>query len=116
MGYLIYGAAGEYEFDDRTLAHLKVVIGQKLRRQESFFLSWSNPAEKGSGRFSMWISPMVPIVFRFAGSRSPELNPAWLEMLHDLSNTRRGLVVIPEAEAEIQLRRRAAAEKAAEAG
>lgn len=50
MGYLIYGGTQEYEFEDRTLAHLKVAITMKLRRQESFLMSWVNPAEKGGGR------------------------------------------------------------------
>jgi hypothetical protein len=39
MGFLTYGGVQEYEFDDRTLAHLKVAITIKLRRQESFLMS-----------------------------------------------------------------------------
>ena len=100
MGYLVYGSAAEYEFDDRTLAHLKVAINMKLRRQECFFLSWSNPAEKGSGRMSLWISPGIPLIFRFAGSKAPELNQVWLRVLNELSHTPRGLLVISEREAE----------------
>jgi hypothetical protein len=50
MGVLIYGSGAEYEIEDRVLAHLKVVIAAKLRRQENFFLSWSNDADAGSGR------------------------------------------------------------------
>ncbi len=100
MGYLIYGAAAEYEFDDRTLAHVKVAINMKLRRQECFFLSWSNPAEKGSGRISLWLSPGIPLIFRFAGSKAPELNQVWLRVLSELSHTPRGLLVISEREAE----------------
>lgn len=100
MGFLIYGNSAEYELEDRALAHLKVAIGYKLRRQESFFVSWTNPVEKGSGRVSVWVSPNVPIVFKFAGSRPPEINATWVNVLRQLSSTPRGLVVITEKEAE----------------
>ncbi len=100
MGYLIYGGTQEYDFEDRTLAHLKVAITMKLRRQESFLMSWVNPAEKGGGRVSIWLTPNIPIAFRFSGSRSPELNRDWLEVMNDLSNTPRGLIVISEQDAE----------------
>lgn len=72
----------------------------KLRRQECFFLSWSNPAERGSGRVSLWMSPNIPIAIRFSGSKAPELNEVWLRVLNELSHTPRGLVVITEREAE----------------
>lgn len=96
---MIYAGLSEHEFEDRALAHLKVAVGIKLRRQESFFLSWTNPAELGNGRFSVWVSPAIPLVFRFAGSRTPELNPIWLEVLNELSHTPRGLIMISEKEA-----------------
>ena len=99
MGYLIYGGTQEYEFEDRTLAHLKVAMTMKLRRQESFLMSWVNPAEKGGGRLSVWLTPNIPLVFRFAGSRSPELNKHWLDVLNELSHTPRGLIVVSEQDA-----------------
>ncbi|WP_449278839.1 DUF7882 family protein [Leucobacter sp. GX24907] len=100
MGFLIYGGTQEYEFEDRTLAHLKAAITIKLRRQESFLMSWVNPPEKGAGRLSVWLTPNVPLIFRFSGSRSPQLSKVWLAVLNDLSNTPRGLVVISEDEAK----------------
>lgn len=99
MGFLNYGGTQEYEFDDRTLAHLKLAITMKLRRQESFLLSWVNPAERGGGRVSLWLSPSIPLSFRFAGSRPAQINKHWLAMLHDASNTPRGLMVMSEDEA-----------------
>lgn len=99
MGFLNYGSGQEFEFDDRTLAHLKVVMTGKLRRQESFLLSWVNPADRGGGRVSIWITPSIPLTFRFAGSRSPQLNQTWLEVMNELSNTPRGLLVISEEQA-----------------
>lgn len=100
MGHLIYGAGQEYEIEDRALAHLKVAVGLKLRRQECFFISWTNSVERGSGRISLWVSPSIPLIFRFSGSRSPQLNPVWLDVLRDLAHTPRGMILISEAEAE----------------
>lgn len=100
MGLLSYAGIAEYEFEDRVLTHLKVAIGMKLRRQESFFISWSNPSELGSGRYSLWVSPSTPLAFRFSGSRAPELNRVWIDVLSSLSHTPRGLIVISESEAD----------------
>jgi hypothetical protein len=99
MGFLVYGGAQEYEFEDRTLAHLKVAITMKLRRQESFLMSWTNPPERGGGRVSIWFTPSIPITFRFSGSRAPQLNKEWLDVLNEFSNTPRGLIVVSEQEA-----------------
>ncbi|WP_090145549.1 DUF7882 family protein [Leucobacter sp. USHLN154] len=99
MGYLIFGGQ-EFEFEDRLLLHLKFVIGQKLRKQECFFLSWHRGAADGSGRFSLWMSPYAELAFRFSGGREPEYNQRWLKVLNALSHTPRGLVVISEEEAE----------------
>lgn len=40
MGHLRYGDCSDF-FEDRALIHLQVVIGSKLRRDESFFLTWT---------------------------------------------------------------------------
>ncbi|WP_053351263.1 DUF7882 family protein [Leucobacter musarum] len=98
MGYLIHGNH-EYAFEDRLLAHLKTVIGQKLLKQEGFFLSWTKTADEGSGRVSVWLSPHVTVAFRLGGDRI-ELNPVWIRALAALSHTQRGLVVVSEEEAE----------------
>ena len=98
MGYLVHGG-NEYEFEDRLLAHLKTVIGQKLKKQESFFLSWTKSPGEGSGRISVWLSPYTTIAFRFAGSRPPELSVAWVKVLAAMSHTSRGLVVLSEEDA-----------------
>lgn len=101
MGHLVYAAMVEYPVEDRMLAHVKAAVGVKFRRRESFFLSWSNPADRGSGRISLWLSPSMPLIFRFSGSRVPELNSTWVDVLCELSNTPRGLLLISEKEAEL---------------
>lgn len=100
MGHLHYSSVAQYEFEDRALAHYKLAISVKLRQQESFFVSWPNPNELGGGRVSIWLSPNIPILFKFAGSRPPEINPVWVDVLRDLSNTPRGMLLITEAEAK----------------
>lgn len=97
MGKFIYGTpAIAVDFDDRVLAHLKVVILSKVRRGESFTFSWEYTAATGSGHSSIWIHPTIPLQFDFLGSREPSLNRAWVEELVKLSNTPSGLRVIPE--------------------
>src|SRR5699024_9697333 len=61
MGKLIYGQGRrEVEIEDRTLAHLKAVILIKLRRGESFAMSWPHGLDSGSGRSTIWMNPTIP--------------------------------------------------------
>jgi hypothetical protein len=97
MGKFIYGTPSiSIEFDDRVLAHLKVVILAKVRRGESFTFSWEYSAAAGSGHSSIWIHPTIPLQFDFLGSKEPRLNRTWAEELVRLSNTPAGLRVTPE--------------------
>ena len=97
MGKFIYGTPSiAIDFDDRVLAHLKVVILAKIRRGESLLFSWEYTAAAGSGHSSVWIHPTIPLQFDFLGSKEPRLNRAWVEELVRLSNTPAGLRVIPE--------------------
>lgn len=105
MGMLVYGfEATSYEFDDRTLSHLKIAIVTKLRRHEAFLLSWEIPAESGSGRVSLWISREIPLGFVFQESRPPELNARWMEALLLISQRTGGMQVIDESEVDAVLR------------
>jgi len=97
MGRFMYSSpATAVEFDDRVLAHLKVVITAKLRRGESFTFTWTNTPESGGGRNSVWLNPSVPLQFEFYGSKDPHLNRNWLEVLARLTNTPTGLQIVPE--------------------
>jgi hypothetical protein len=100
MGTLVYGEAGRFEIDDRTLAHIKIAITTKLRRQESFLLNWAIPPEQGSGRISIWMSPSVPLQFIFSAPKPPELSRQWLEALERSSHGIRGMVLLRENEVE----------------
>lgn len=97
MGTLVYGTQGStYEFDDRLLAHLRVVIVTKFRRRESFTLSWELHRESGGGRVSLWLDPAIPLQFLFRGSREPTLNREWIEQLAIVAGTTTGLIPLDE--------------------
>ena len=97
MGKLIYGSQdAEFEFEDRLLAHLRVVIVTKLRRGENFTFTWDYPTSNGSGRMSLWMDPAIPLQFRFYGGREPSLNRAWSGALSGVAASTMGLVPLPE--------------------
>lgn len=95
MGVLRYGGE-RFEMDDRLLAHLQVVISLKLRRSESFFLSWVASLESGSGRHALWIDTGVPVHMTYFGSRIPSINRQWIEELVAAANSSAGLVLSEE--------------------
>ena len=97
MGYLTYdGHTAEIRIDDRTLAHLQIVIINKIRRQESFAFSWKEAASAGDGRSTVWIFPTVSLRFKFEGSRPPAINQTWVSRLSQTANSSTGLQVLPE--------------------
>jgi hypothetical protein len=99
MGQLIYGPGTVYEMDDRTLSHVKLALTAKLRRQESFLLSWPLSVDQGLGRTSLWIAPMIPLQFQFSGSKQPAINRQWVVAMLDTSHSDRGMVILSEADA-----------------
>ncbi len=96
MGTLLYGQTIEVDFDDRILAHLQLVIGLKLRRDEGFFFSWRDEQSVGDGRSVIWLDPTIPLVFRYNGARMPKINREWLEALTLSSNSAQGLQLTEE--------------------
>ena len=96
MGTFIYEGMIKVEVDDRTLAHLQVVIGNKLRRGESFNFTWREDKSIGDGRTSIWVHPYATIVYKFHGSRPITLNRAWNEALMFTANSANGLYIVPE--------------------
>lgn len=97
MGRLIYGdPRWSIELDDRLLAHLRVVIIAKLRRDERFMLSWEHQDTKSGGHSSIWFHSAIPLQFEFDGGRDPSLNRAWIDLLMHSANSVGGLVVLPE--------------------
>jgi len=95
MGTLFYDGA-KFEMEDRLLAHLQVIFSMKLRRSESFFLSWTHPHGDSGGRHAIWVGEGVPIRFHFAGSRPPTINREWAETMALAANSSQGLVITDE--------------------
>lgn len=90
MGILQYDGE-EYDFDDRTLLHLQIAVSAKLRRRENFFLSWTQPIERGSGRHAIWIDNGIPLHFYYNGSRPASINREWIEVMLTSSSKASGL-------------------------
>ena len=104
MGYLYYGNADRpIEIPDRLLAHIKVVTATKLRRGESFTMSWRHPADVPGGRSTLWLQPAIPLRFVFTTAEPEMLNPAFLKDLANAAISAGGLTVdlampVPEVE------------------
>jgi hypothetical protein len=98
MGRLNYGDGRvELVFDERTLSHLQVAMAAKLRRRESFFLSWNEPSGE---RTSLWIDHSIPLQFHFDDPARTPLNRAWVELLDRVGASAQGMVILPEPSAE----------------
>lgn len=96
MGYLVYDSQTRIGFDDRVLAHLEVVIVNKLRRKESFAVSWRESHDGGSGRTTIWLDVSIPLRFRYDGSRAPKLSREWVELMAESATSSTGLIVTDE--------------------
>lgn len=94
MGRLIYDdTAGHIVIDDDTLAHLKVVIATKLRRQESFTISWRHADEEPNGRSTIWLHPAIPLRFVFEQVDAPPLDEHRIEEMMRAASSTGGLVL-----------------------
>jgi len=96
MAFLFYGSSEHpIEIDDVTLAHLKVVIATKLRRKESFTLSWRHDDGQPRGRTTVWLHPSIQLRFEFDEPDPPQLDPARIQAYANSANTSGG-ILIPE--------------------
>ena len=96
MGKFTYDSTLVVDFDDRVLAHLQIVIGAKLRRNESFYFSWRDDSSVGDGRSVVWLHPAISLVYKFHGGRPPSINRSWIEELMSTANSAAGLRIVPE--------------------
>ena len=95
MGRLIYNSVRVVQVDDRTLAHLQLVVVAKLRRQQPFQLTLHLPGP-GPGRVGLWLSDGVAIEFEFDGPKSPAINRRWIDVLMEAAHSAGGLTVVSE--------------------
>lgn len=76
MGRLKYdSSAPPITIDDETLVHLKIVIGTKLRRNESFLLTWLRGDDAEDARTTIWVHPAIPMQFGFDSAVLPPVAP-----------------------------------------
>ncbi|WP_285135788.1 hypothetical protein [Microbacterium sp. lyk4-40-TSB-66] len=117
MGHLFYGTSTEsIRIPDRLLSHLKVVATTKLRRSESFTLSWIH-VDGTPGRSTLWLQPAIPLRFVFDAAEPEALNSAALKDMADMANSSAGLIVdltaeIPTAQTHTRAPARSAAASA----
>lgn len=94
MAYLYYGTETlPVVIPDRVLAHVKVVVATKLRRGESFLLTWRHPEGGPHGLSSIWMQPSIPLRFVFDSPEPEALDAEYLKELAIAANSNRGLVL-----------------------
>ena len=97
MGTLYYGDSGTpIGIEDRALAHLKIAITTKLRRGESFTLSWKHADDQPRGRSTLWVHPSIPLRFVFDEAVAPDISRHWVEDLMRSANSTGGIQLVPE--------------------
>lgn len=97
MGTIYYGgSATPIHIEDRALAHLKVVIATKLRRDESFTVSWRHPDDQPRGRSTLWLHPSIPLRFVFDDPEPTNLSREWIEDLANSANSSGGITLVAE--------------------
>ncbi|MEV8268488.1 hypothetical protein [Microbacterium sp. NPDC076911] len=98
MGTIYYGgSATPIHIEDRTLAHLKVVIATKLRRNESFTVSWTHPEDQPRGRSTIWLHSSIPLRFVFENPEPEELSREWIDKLAQSANSSGGIMIVAES-------------------
>lgn len=104
MGTLYYGNTQQpIEIADRVLAHVKVVVATKLRRGESFTLSWRHTDDVPGARSTIWLHPSIPLRFAFGSPEAETLDPVLLRELVNAANSASGMaidVAAPSVEAD----------------
>lgn len=99
MGVLFYGDGSEpIEVPDRLLAHVKTVIATKLRRNESFTMSWRHGSGQAPGRSTIWLQPAIPLRFVFDSAEAETLDPELLTSLAHGANSSGGMILPAEVE------------------
>jgi hypothetical protein len=101
LGKLTYGPEPTtLVVDDRTLWHLKIVILDKLRRNESHTLTWTTSHGDAESMDCIWLNPATSLHFVFDDSAEIPLNWVWIEALARAANSPIGLRLLPEAPAK----------------
>lgn len=93
MGKLFYGSDPQpIEIDDRLLQYLQVVLSTKLRRGESFTITWTD-TDSQHNRTTLWIQPAIAMRFQYSSPDSQRLSGGYLRELADHAALSSGLML-----------------------
>ena len=93
MGKLFYGSAPQpIDIDDRLLQYLQVVLSTKLRRSESFTITWTD-TDAAHSRTTLWIQPAISLRFQYSSAESERLSGGYLRQLADQAAMSSGLLL-----------------------
>jgi hypothetical protein len=93
MATLYYGSDKDpIVLPDRLMGYIKVIASTKLRRGESFTLTWTGTPEE-AGRSTIWLQPSIPLRFVFDSVEPEQLVGEYLRSLADQANAASGLVI-----------------------
>ena len=93
MARLFYGSdTSPIALPDRLMGYIKVIASTKLRRGESFTLTWTGTDDEG-GRSTIWLQPAIPLRFVFGSTEPEQLAGDYLRALADQANAASGLVI-----------------------
>jgi hypothetical protein len=96
MGKFTYDGTVSVDFEDRLLAHLRIVIATKLRRGEPFYFCWREDLSACGGRITVWINPGSSLVYKVGSTQPLPINPTWIDALMYAANSPAGLYLVPE--------------------
>jgi hypothetical protein len=90
MGQLFYGSTEQaIDVDDALLAHVQLVAITKLRRGESFLMSFAR--SPGPGRETIWVQPSIPLRFVCESEEDIAIDGRLLEELAQAASSLRGM-------------------------
>ncbi|PTT16801.1 hypothetical protein DBR36_12120 [Microbacterium sp. HMWF026] len=93
MGTLFYSSDSQpITIDDRLLQYLQVVLSTKLRRSESFTITWTDEAA-GHKRTTLWIQPSISMRFQYTAVEAAPLSGGYLRQLADQASMSSGLLL-----------------------
>ena len=97
MGSFAYNGSVFLDVADETLAYLEAVIGAKFRLRQSLYFGWRFSPGTGESRTVVWLTPDVPLQFRYT-TRGPRLlEPDKLKELMTQAHTSVGLLLVIDA-------------------
>lgn len=94
MGSLFYGSTSEpIRIPDIVLAHLQAVTIVRLRRSESFTVSWRRPDGDVGRRSTIWMHAAIPLRFVFDVSAEIALDRGTLRRLAQAAHSTAGILI-----------------------